>query len=214
MSFKNNQKGFAHIIILLVVVLVAVVGFTAYRVVSSNSGDEAYSDLASKQQPEATESTDQTTTETQNKSQEESTDTSTNESGSDTNTETSSNTQASTEAPSSGGTSSGGSSGGSSEEPAPTKSFNVDAFSFGYSSSTLNVSPGDVVTINLTNSGGKHDWVVDEISGAATAIINGGQTDSITFTVPQSAAGKTYNFYCSVGNHRALGMQGDLVVSS
>ncbi len=105
------------------------------------------------------------------------------------------------------------SSGSQTESTVSKKSLNVNSYSFGYSTNTINVNPGDQVTLKLTNSGGKHDWVIDEISGARTKIINGGQSDTITFTIPQSAAGKTYKFYCSVGNHRALGMEGNLVIS-
>lgn len=95
-----------------------------------------------------------------------------------------------------------------------TKSITIDAFNFGFSQSTINVSPGDEVALTLTNSGGQHDWVVDEIPGAQTTVIGSGESETITFTVPESAAGKTFAFYCSVGNHRAQGMEGSLVVAS
>lgn len=101
------------------------------------------------------------------------------------------------------------------EEPVTTtepvsevKEFTVDSFSFGYSVEEIRVNEGDTVTINLTNSAGVHDWVVDEFD-AATEIIRAGETTSVTFVA--DAAG-TYEFYCSVGNHRAQGMVGTLVV--
>lgn len=88
------------------------------------------------------------------------------------------------------------------------KEFTVDSFGFGYSMDTIEVNEGDTVTINLTNSDGVHDWVVDEFD-AATDIIRAGETTSVTFVA--DAAG-TYEYYCSVGNHRAQGMVGTLVV--
>lgn len=94
----------------------------------------------------------------------------------------------------------------------PTSSYTVDSFSFGYSIERLEAAPGETVTINLTNSGGSHDFVIDEL-GVATTIIGTGETDSVTFTIPEDAAGETYEFYCSVGNHRELGMVGELIVS-
>jgi|AntRauTorckE6833_2_1112554.scaffolds.fasta_scaffold12670_1 plastocyanin len=222
----NNQNGFAHIIIVVVVLMVAAIGFIGYRILGIQ--DTKDSENSTTELIESTEEAAKNGNSSSDNKETASDETSTsNPTNSESSEDSSSNTT--TTAPStgsdggssgdsSGGTSSGGSGGGSSgedETPAPqTKSFTIDSFSFGYSLSTLNVSPGDVVTINLTNSGGKHDWVVGEISGARTAIINGGQSDSITFTVPQSAAGKTYKFYCSVGNHRALGMEGNFVVSS
>lgn len=223
----NNQNGFAHILIIVAVVVVAVIGFTGYRVFSAQ--DTKVNDASTidsiESSGDAVENDNSTTDDIETSNNETTT---SNPTSSESSQDSSSNTTTTTPSNSSGGGSSGGSSGGTTpggsggggssggdEVPAPqTKSFNIDSFSFGYSSSTLNVSPGDIVTINLTNSGGKHDWVVDEISGAATAIINSGQSDSITFTVPQSAAGKTYKFYCSVGNHRAQGMEGNFVVSS
>ncbi len=221
-----NQNGFAHIVIVVAVVLIAAVSFTGYRIFGAQ--DNKDSDVSNTELIESagdgTKSDNSLTDNKESASDEMSISNPTNSESSEDSSSNTTTTAPSTVSDggssdgSSGGNSSGGSGGGSSgggETPATqTKSFTIDSFSFGYSLSTLNVSPGDVVTINLTNSGGKHDWTVDEISGARTTIINGGQSDSITFTVPQSAAGKTYMFYCSVGNHRALGMEGNFVVSS
>lgn len=86
--------------------------------------------------------------------------------------------------------------------------FTLDSFSYGYSENELRVNEGDTVTINLTNSQGFHDWVVDEF-GAATAKIQAGDTTSVTFVADKAG---TYEYYCSVGNHRAQGMVGTLIV--
>jgi uncharacterized cupredoxin-like copper-binding protein len=53
--------------------------------------------------------------------------------------------------------------------------------------------------------------VIDELNVATKQISEGG-TDSVTFTVPASAAGKSFEFYCSVGNHRQMGMVGTVNV--
>lgn len=86
--------------------------------------------------------------------------------------------------------------------------FTLDSFNYGYSETELRVNEGDTVTINLTNSGGFHDWVVDEF-GAATEKISAGDTTSVTFVADQAG---TFEYYCSVGNHRAQGMVGTLIV--
>ncbi len=65
------------------------------------------------------------------------------------------------------------------------KEFTVDSFSFGYSMDTIKVSEGDTVTINLTNSGGFHDWVVDEFDAATEKIAEGGET-SVTFVADKA----------------------------
>lgn len=88
------------------------------------------------------------------------------------------------------------------------REFTIDSFNYGYSMDEIRVNEGDTVTINLTNSGGFHDWVVNEF-GAATDQIQAGDTTSVTFVA--DAAG-TYEYYCSVGSHRAQGMVGQLIV--
>ncbi len=88
------------------------------------------------------------------------------------------------------------------------KEFTIDSFSFGYSMEVIRVKEGDTVTINLTNSGGFHDWVVDEFDAATEKISEGGET-SVTFVADKAG---NYEYYCSVGQHRANGMVGTLIV--
>lgn len=88
------------------------------------------------------------------------------------------------------------------------KVFNIDSFSFGYSETEIRVKKGDTVTINLTNSDGFHDWVVDEFS-VATDKIKKGEKTSVTFVASEAG---TFEYYCSVGSHRAQGMVGKLIV--
>lgn len=87
-------------------------------------------------------------------------------------------------------------------------SFNIDAFNFGYSQETLRVKKGDTVTITLTSTDGFHDWVVDEF-GAETSKIRDGETTSVTFVADQTGE---FEYYCSVGSHRQMGMVGTLIV--
>lgn len=86
--------------------------------------------------------------------------------------------------------------------------FNLDSFRFGYSEEEIIVNQGDTVTINLTSSDGRHDWVVDEFN-AATEIIEEGGSASVTFVADQVGE---FEFYCSVGSHREQGMVGTLIV--
>lgn len=89
-----------------------------------------------------------------------------------------------------------------------THVIDLDGFNYGYSMDEIRVSEGDTVTINLTSTDGFHDWVVDEFD-AATERIRDGETTSVTFVADTAG---TYEFYCSVGNHRAEGMVGTLIV--
>ncbi len=90
-----------------------------------------------------------------------------------------------------------------------TKKFTLDGFEFGFDQKTITVKKGDIVSLTLTNSGKMpHDWVVDEFD-VRTKQIKNGETDSITFVADKTG---TFEYYCSVGQHRANGMVGKLVV--
>jgi len=88
------------------------------------------------------------------------------------------------------------------------KVFNIDGFKFGYSEKEIKVKKGDRVKIVLTSTDGFHDWVVDEFD-ARTQQINTGESSSVEFVADQAGS---FQFYCSVGNHRQMGMVGNLVV--
>lgn len=94
------------------------------------------------------------------------------------------------------------------DDTGEVREFTIDAFNFGYSMEEIRVNQGDTVVITLTNSDGFHDWVLDQFD-ASTAQIQEGETTSVSFVA--DAAG-TYEYYCSVGNHRAQGMVGNLIV--
>ena len=55
----------------------------------------------------------------------------------------------------------------------------------------------------------KHDWKVDEFA-VATKILSVGEEETIEFVA--SKAG-TFEYYCSVGSHRANGMKGSLTIT-
>jgi len=87
-------------------------------------------------------------------------------------------------------------------------SFDLDGFMFGYSVKEIRVKKGQKVTINFNSTEGLHDWVVDEFD-AATEKINTGGSTSVTFVVDKEG---TFEYYCSVGQHRSSGMVGKLMV--
>ena len=72
----------------------------------------------------------------------------------------------------------------------------------------MSVSKGDKVKIIFKNTGGFHDFTIDEF-GVRTKRINGGEEDTIEFVADKSG---TFEYYCSVGDHRTLGMRGTLTV--
>ncbi len=88
--------------------------------------------------------------------------------------------------------------------------FTVVGNNFAFAPSTMTVKKGDTVTIVFQNSDGYHDFVIDEFSSAKTSRLQGGAEESITFVADTAGS---FEYYCSVGEHRAMGMKGTLVVT-
>jgi len=97
---------------------------------------------------------------------------------------------------------------GNNNTPPTVKTFNVTAKNFSFSPSQITVNKGDTVKIVLTSQGGTHDWVVDQFN-AKTSLVSDGQTATVQFVANKAG---TYEYYCSVGNHRQMGMVGTLTV--
>ena len=89
------------------------------------------------------------------------------------------------------------------------KEFNVTGKDYSFTPTTITVNVGDTVKINFNNVDGFHDFVIDEFD-AKTKRINEGQNDIVTFVADKAG---TFEYYCSVGQHRAIGMKGTLVVN-
>lgn len=92
---------------------------------------------------------------------------------------------------------------------ASTKTFTVDGSNFKFVPSTITVKKGDTVRIVFNNTGGRHDWRVDELN-AATRVIGSGESQTIEFAANKVGS---FEYYCSVGEHRQMGMRGILVVT-
>src|SRR5258708_5195956 len=88
------------------------------------------------------------------------------------------------------------------------KSFTISGQNFSFTPSEIRVNKGDTVKITFKNEEGQHDWVIDEFQ-ARTNVISGGQQQTIQFVADKSG---TFEYYCSVGTHRLLGMHGNLIV--
>lgn len=88
------------------------------------------------------------------------------------------------------------------------KEFTVIGKNFSFTPSAITVKKGDKVKITFENSAGFHDFVIDGY-GVATK-----QTKSPTIEVVEFTADKigSFEYYCSVGSHRAMGMKGILKV--
>lgn len=93
-------------------------------------------------------------------------------------------------------------------EKGEVKEFDVTGSPFKFDPASITVKKGDTVRINFTNAEGMHDWVIDEFN-ARTKVIKGGESETIEFVADKAGS---FEYYCSVGNHRAQGMVGTLVV--
>jgi nitrosocyanin len=90
-----------------------------------------------------------------------------------------------------------------------TVTFNVVGGNYYFTPKTMTVKKGDRVVINFQNAGGTHNFIIDEFN-VATKTINTGQTDTIQFVADKAG---TFEYYCSIGSHRAMGMKGTLTVT-
>lgn len=90
------------------------------------------------------------------------------------------------------------------------KEFTVEGASLKFTPNTIRVNVGDRVKINFKNTGsqGMHDFVIDEFD-VATEVLGSGEEEQVEFVANRAG---TFEFYCSVEDHREMGMVGTLVV--
>jgi plastocyanin len=88
------------------------------------------------------------------------------------------------------------------------KTFDVKGLNYAYDVKEIKVKLNDKVQINFTNTEGFHDFKIDEF-GVATKQIKASASESVQFVANKAG---TFEYYCSVGQHRANGMWGKLIV--
>ena len=91
---------------------------------------------------------------------------------------------------------------------APIKDFVFTASNYKFSLSEIRVKKGDRVKIVLQNTEGMHDLRIDEFS-VETRRLQAGEEQMVEFIADK--AGR-FEYYCSVGSHRLMGMKGTLIV--
>ena len=79
---------------------------------------------------------------------------------------------------------------------------------FAFSKTEIKVKEGDTVTVNFESADGFHDFVIDEFN-AKTGKVNNGEKTTVTFVANKKGS---YEYYCSVGDHRVKGMVGAIIV--
>ena len=86
--------------------------------------------------------------------------------------------------------------------------FEVRGVNYSFDVSEIKVKKGETVTINFESTDGFHDLVIDAFNVKTKKVQPGAKT-SITFVANEAG---TFEYYCSIGSHRAHGMVGKLVV--
>lgn len=87
------------------------------------------------------------------------------------------------------------------------QAISVEGGNFYFKPNVITVKKGEKVKLTFTSAGGMHDFSLDEFN-VHTAMISSGST-TVAFTPDKTG---TFEFYCSVGNHRQMGMVGKLIV--
>ena len=88
------------------------------------------------------------------------------------------------------------------------KEFTIFGDPFFFSPTIIKVKNGDTVKITFKNNEGFHDLKIDEFN-VATQKIKAGDEEMVTFVADKVGS---FDYYCSVGDHRAKGMVGTIVV--
>lgn len=94
------------------------------------------------------------------------------------------------------------------EALAEIKTINMEAGAFYYLPAEIKVKKGEKVKIVFTSKDMMHDFNVDEL-GIKSPIVKSGQTAEFEFSADKVG---TFEYYCSVGQHRAQGQIGKLIV--
>ena len=88
------------------------------------------------------------------------------------------------------------------------REFRIEASNFKFSPAEIKVKKGELVRITVVNIGDTHDFQLDEFA-VSSRILQAGELEIIEFSADTSGG---FEFYCSIINHRALGMKGKLIV--
>ncbi len=87
--------------------------------------------------------------------------------------------------------------------------FAVSGENFMFAPADLTVKKGQTVKITFTSASGFHDLVIDEFNVRTKQMQDGG-VETVEFVADKTG---TFEYYCSVGSHRQMGMVGTLTVT-
>lgn len=85
----------------------------------------------------------------------------------------------------------------------------VNGGMFYYKPNALKVKQGQTVKVTFVNDGGWHDFNIDELNVHSAVIKEAGAKTTVTFVADKVG---TFEYYCSVMQHRQKGQVGTLTV--
>lgn len=91
----------------------------------------------------------------------------------------------------------------------PSRIIEVKGSEYSFSPKAIDLAAGETIAIKFTNTGNlPHDFNVDGLA-IKTKVLKAGESETINITADKTGS---YTFYCSVGNHKQLGMEGKVEV--
>jgi len=88
------------------------------------------------------------------------------------------------------------------------KEFTITESNFRLNPETITVNKGDTVRITVVSDEGTHNLFIEEYN-ERTSTLSTGNSDVIEFIADTKG---TFDIWCEIGNHRAQGMEGTLIV--
>lgn len=88
------------------------------------------------------------------------------------------------------------------------KTVSIEGGSFYFKPNEIRVKKGETVKITLSSVDMMHDFVIDELN-VKSPIAKSGETSTVEFVANEVG---TFEYYCSVGQHRSMGQVGKLIV--
>ncbi len=85
----------------------------------------------------------------------------------------------------------------------------LEAGAFYYKPNVITAKKGQKIKVVMTSKDMMHDFIIDEL-GVKLPITKSGETNTVEFTPDKTG---TFEFYCSVGQHRAKGQVGKITFS-
>ncbi len=85
----------------------------------------------------------------------------------------------------------------------------MEAGSFYYTPNVITAKKGEKIRIVMKSVSMMHDFVIDEL-GVKMPVVKDGDTGTVEFVADKVGS---YEYYCSVGQHRANGQSGTITIT-